>query len=198
MKGTRKMPQPGAVCGLAAITKSPCICCGNTATSWSEPKAFSQTPLKLVQNLWGWLAGLKQWLVTRCDLQRLRLGVLARPLNSSGMALKTHRTSAFSSREWGLWCLLCNEEQRKWWMWTGSVEQEAVHRFQGLIALYWTLKWVPWLACSLMLCNDNRSCTSWSLWLAEFPKTLLSFLSHYPLRQVGREYLFIVILDIYK
>lgn len=51
---------------------------------------------------------------------------------------------------------------------------------------------------SLMLCNDNRSCTSWSLWLAEFPKTFLSFLSHYPLRQVGREYLFIVILDIYK
>ena len=58
MKGTRKMPQPGAVYGLAAITKSPFICCGNAATSWSEPEAFHRPHWNWCRT---WLVGLACW-----------------------------------------------------------------------------------------------------------------------------------------
>lgn len=114
-----------------------------------------------------------------------------------GMVLKVYRRSAFLSREWALWCLLCSEEQRRWWVWMDSVQHEAVHRFQRLIPLDWTLRWPLWLACSQMLCHRDRRRPSWSLRLGECSKSFLTSLNHYPLKQVGREY-WSYQLDIYR
>lgn len=92
-------------------------------------------------------------------------------------------------------CFACTGGHRKWHMWTGSADREAVQRFQRLMPLLWTLKWQPLAG---RLCNDDRSCTSLSLWPGESSTTFLGFLSHPPQeKKRGDPYSQLPIFDAY-
>lgn len=96
---------------------------------------------------------------------------------SSGMVLNLAESLSFVVNEMGIMTLAlqCNEEQRKWGMWAGSIDHKAIHRFQRLISQYRTLKWLPWLACLIRLFNDDGAVLVYVLGWENFPKPSLDF-----------------------